>query len=74
VRLGSDIDGPQVAYFQSLAQAMEEETKKTNQPASIILCHPEPHWIRAAQYGGIDPTYSESNLQFLELGFGQSGC
>jgi hypothetical protein len=66
VQLGSDIDGPQVAYFQRLAQAMEEETKTTNKPASIILCHAEPHWIRAAQYGGIDPAYNESNLQFLE--------
>jgi Calcineurin-like phosphoesterase len=74
VQLGSDIDGPQVAYFQSLTQAMEEETKNTNKPASIILCHAEPHWIRAAQYGGIDPAYSESNLQFLEKKLGKNAA
>lgn len=70
VQLGSDIDGPQVEYFEKLCQYMEEETKKTGKPASIILCHAEPHWIRAWQYEGIDPNYSESNLKLLEKRLG----
>lgn len=70
VQLGSDIDGPQVEYFQKLSQYMEEERKKTLKPASIILCHAEPHWIRAWQYEGIDPNYSESNLKVLEKRLG----
>jgi Calcineurin-like phosphoesterase len=71
VQLGSDIDGPQVAYFQSLSQAMQDEAEKTGQRASIILCHAEPHWIRAAQYAGLDPNYSESNLRLLEKRLGK---
>jgi hypothetical protein len=71
VQLGSDIDGPQVAYFQSLKQAMQDEATQTGQPASIILCHAEPHWIRAAKYAGLDPAYSESNLRLLEKRLGK---
>lgn len=71
VQLGSDIDGPQVAYFQSLGKEMQAETEKTAKPASVILCHAEPHWIRAAQYAGIDPNYSESNLRLLEKRLGK---
>jgi hypothetical protein len=71
VQLGSDIDGPQVAYFQSLAQEMQAETERTQEPASVILCHAEPHWIRAAQYADLDPNYSESNLLLLEKRLGK---
>jgi hypothetical protein len=71
VQLGSDIDRPQVAYFQSLGKEMQEETEKTGKPASVILCHAEPHWIRAAQYAGMDPNYSESNLRLLEKRLGK---
>jgi Calcineurin-like phosphoesterase len=71
VQLGSDIDGPQVAYFERLSKYMKEEQEKTGKPASIILCHAEPHWIRAAQYEGIDPNYSESNLRLLEKKLGK---
>ena len=51
---------------------MEAEETKTRQPASIILCHAEPHWIRAWQYEGIDPNYSESNLKLLEKRLGKN--
>jgi hypothetical protein len=71
LQLGSDIDGPQVAYFQGLAKEMQEETKKTQEPASVILCHAEPHWIRAAKYADMDPDYSESNLLLLEKRLGK---
>jgi hypothetical protein len=65
-QLGSDIDAPQVEYFERLSKHMEEEKKKTGKRTSIVLCHAEPHWIRAAQYEGVDPNYSESNLRVLE--------
>jgi hypothetical protein len=72
VQLGSDIDGPQVEYFHKLADYMKEETATSGKPASIILCHAEPHWIRAAQYEGIDPNYNESNLKLLEKRLGKN--
>jgi len=65
LQLGSDIDKPQMEYFQNLTAHMDEN-------ARIILCHAEPHWIRAAQYGGDDPNYNESNLKLLEKRLGHS--
>lgn len=74
VQLGSDIDKPQMDYFKSLTTEMDAEFKKTGKRARIILCHAEPHWIRAAQYGGDgeDPNYSENNLKALERVLGRS--
>jgi len=72
VQLGSDIDGPQMEYFESLVGEMESEFKRSGQPARIILCHAEPHWIRAAEWGGMDPNYNESNLKLLEKRLGKS--
>jgi hypothetical protein len=71
VQLGSDIDAPQMKYFERLTDEMNEEFRKSGEPASIILCHAEPHWIRAAQYGGFDPNYNESNLKLLEKRLGK---
>jgi hypothetical protein len=70
LQLGSDIDKPQMEYFESLAAEMEAEAARTKEPARVIVCHAEPHWIRAAQYGGEDPNYSESNLKLLEKRLG----
>jgi hypothetical protein len=50
---------------------MQAEAERTQKPASVILCHAEPHWIRATQYAGMDPTYNESNLQLLEKRLGK---
>lgn len=74
LQLGSDIDKPQLEYFASLAAEMDDETKTSGDPARVIVCHAEPHWIRAAQYGGQgeDPNYSESNLKLLEKRLGQN--
>src|SRR5215217_5482605 len=72
LQLGSDIDKPQMEYFQKLASRMDQETAKTGEPARIIICHAEPHWIRAAQYGGDDPNYNESNLKLLEKRLGKT--
>jgi hypothetical protein len=65
LQLGSDIDKPQMEYFEKLATHMDKD-------ARIIICHAEPHWIRAAQYGGDDPNYNESNLKLLEKRLGRS--
>ena len=72
VQLGSEIDGPQVEYFEKLRKHMVEEEAKTKERATIILCHAEPDWIRAWQYEGIDPNYSEGNLKLLEKRLGKS--
>jgi hypothetical protein len=64
-QLGSDIDKPQMEYFENLTSHMEPD-------ARIILCHAEPHWIRAAQYGEDDKNYTESNLKLLEKRLGHS--
>lgn len=71
VQLGSDIDKPQMQYFERLASEMENQSAETGEAARIILCHAEPHWIRAAQYGGVDPNYNESNLKLLEKRLGK---
>lgn len=72
VQLGSDIDKPQMDYFENLTDEMDKEFEETGEPARIILCHAEPNWIRAAQYGGLDPTYGESNLKLLEKRLGKN--
>ena len=72
LQLGSDIDKPQMDYFEKLAARMDEESAKSGEPARIIICHAEPHWIRAAEYGGDDPNYSESNLKLLEKRLGKT--
>jgi hypothetical protein len=66
VQLGSDIDALQLKYFENLSKEMEDEKARSGKLASIIVCHAEPHWIRAAQYHDIDHNYSESNLKLLE--------
>lgn len=72
VQLGSDIDAPQMKYFESLTKHMDDEEKRSGERPSIILCHAEPHWIRAAQYEGYDPNYNESNLKLLEKRLGKN--
>lgn len=71
VQLGSDIDGPQMEYFKRLTVEMDKQSAATGEPARIILCHAEPHWIHAAQYAVLDPTYNESNIKLLEKRLGK---
>jgi hypothetical protein len=61
VQLGSDIDGPQVAYFKEVARHM----KKTDR---IILCNAEPFWIYEEMYRKYDEeeVYNEKNFRFFE--------
>jgi hypothetical protein len=64
VQLGSDIDRPQVEYFERVAKKIEE----LDPGARIILCHAEPHWVYKKMYAdkNLDPAYTESNLALLE--------
>ncbi len=59
VQLGSDIDGPQVQYFQDVAKEMKDGDR-------VILCNAEPHWIYSKVYQDLDPDCTERNLTFLE--------
>jgi hypothetical protein len=60
VQLGSDIDGPQVAYFKEVARYIRESDR-------IILCNAEPFWIYEGMYRSYDEdVYNQSNLRFLE--------
>src|SRR6266516_2843004 len=47
VQLDSDIDRPQVQYFEWVAAQMAEGDR-------VILCNAEPHWIYAGIYGTRD--------------------
>jgi hypothetical protein len=67
VQLGSDIDRPQVQYFEHVSQEIEQ----LDPGARIILCHAEPHWVYKQMYQGMDPAYSESNLALLEKRLGK---
>jgi hypothetical protein len=64
VQLDSDIDRPQVEYFELVAKQMAQSDR-------VILCNAEPHWIYAGVYGTQDADYTESNLAFLERTLGR---
>jgi hypothetical protein len=60
VQLGSDIDGPQVAYFKEVKRRMEKSDR-------IILCNAEPFWVYEGMYRSFDEeVYNQSNLRYLE--------
>lgn len=55
IQLEADIDGPQLEYFQRVAEAMRRGDR-------VILCTPKPDWI----YGSIYDPALQSNLAYLE--------
>ncbi|WP_233166578.1 metallophosphoesterase [Archangium sp. Cb G35] len=59
MQLESDIDEPQVQYFQELAKHMKEEDR-------IILCLAEPAWLVGQVRPPGERTYLDNNLDFLE--------
>jgi hypothetical protein len=59
MQLESDIDEPQVRYFQEVAKLMRPEDR-------IILCHAEPAWLSAQVPRPGDRSYLENNLDFLQ--------
>jgi hypothetical protein len=71
LQLGSEIDAPQLLYFERVAVEMREEERRTGRRARVILCHAEPHWIYSEQYQGLDRAYDETNLKKLEKELGR---
>jgi calcineurin-like phosphoesterase family protein len=59
VQLDSDIDVPQVEYFQKVAKEIRDGDR-------VIICTAEPHWVYATLYGKNDANFTENNLAFLE--------
>ena len=59
MQLESDLDEPQVQYFQALAKQMKEEDR-------IILCLAEPAWLLGQVRPPGERTYLDNNLDFLE--------
>lgn len=59
MQLESDIDQPQVCYFQELAWQMREDDR-------IILCLAEPAWQISQSCPRDGRSYLENNLRFLE--------
>ncbi len=62
VQLNSDLDGPQIDYFQQVAEKCMEEGDR------IILCCPEPYWVFAQSYRKYDATFIINRLsrRYLE--------
>jgi hypothetical protein len=58
-QLTSYIDGPQVKYFQMVAEQISDGE-------SIIICNSEPTWVYEAQYHRYDPNVNDRNLDFVE--------
>lgn len=59
MQLESDLDQPQVAYFQELARQMRKDDR-------IILCLAEPAWLMPQVRPPAGRPYLENNLRFLE--------
>ena len=59
MQLESDLDQPQVRYFQEIASLMREEDR-------VILCLAEPAWLVSQVRPPEGRTYLENNLRFLE--------
>jgi hypothetical protein len=60
LQLGSDIDGPQLAFFKSLERTIGPEDR-------IILCHAEPIWIKEVIYPN---EYAYRSIHEVEALFG----
>lgn len=59
MQLESDLDLPQVAYFQEIAKLMRDEDR-------VILCLAEPAWLTSQVRSPDGRSYMENNLDFLE--------
>ncbi len=59
MQLESDLDEPQVRYFQGVAERMGEEDR-------IILCLAEPAWLVGQVRAPTGRAYLENNLDFLQ--------
>ncbi len=59
MQLESDLDEPQVRYFQAIAEQMKPEDR-------IILCNAEPEWLLAQVRPPGQRTFLDNNLEFLQ--------
>ncbi|MFL5344911.1 MAG: hypothetical protein ACJ8AT_08955 [Hyalangium sp.] len=59
MQLESDLDQPQVTYFQEIAKRIRAEDR-------VILCLAEPAWLMAQVRPPDSRAYLENNLTFLE--------
>ncbi len=61
LQLSHNIDVRQLEYFQAVAEKFEENDR-------IILCVPEPFWVKAMKYGGMTDFFQkkEETLEALE--------
>jgi hypothetical protein len=61
LQLGSDIDGPQLAFFEGVEKGIGPGDR-------IILCHAEPNWIKETIYPN---EYAYRSIRELEALFGE---
>jgi hypothetical protein len=59
MQLESDLDAPQVAFFESVAKQMRDEDR-------IILCNAEPAWIHQQVKPHAGRTFLDNNIDFLQ--------
>lgn len=65
LQLSHNVDVPQLKYFEKVLQKMEKGDK-------VILCVPEPYWVKAIKYQDMPDTYQklvkkEKSLEKLEM-------
>jgi len=65
LQLSHNVDVPQLEYFEKVLQQMKEGDK-------VILCVPEPYWVKAIKYQDMPEAYEkfvkkEESLEKLEM-------
>ncbi|MCD9188607.1 MAG: metallophosphoesterase [Pyrinomonadaceae bacterium] len=65
LQLSHNVDVPQLKYFEKILQKMEKGDK-------VILCVPEPYWVKAIKYQDMPDAYEklvkkEKSLEKLEM-------
>lgn len=65
LQLSHNVDVPQLKYFEKVLQKMEKGDK-------VILCVPEPYWVKAIKYQDMPDAYKklvkkEKSLEKLEM-------
>lgn len=68
LQLSHNIDVPQLKYFEDIVKQMEAGDK-------VILCVPEPYWVKAIKYEGLTDKFEkkEASIERLEQIFSSRG-
>lgn len=71
LQLSHNIDVPQLEYFEKVLQQMKSGDK-------VILCVPEPYWVKAIKYQDIPEAYEkyvtkEESIELFENSFRKKG-